>query len=65
MGVDFANFIIIYIVFIAMFSIIGNLNFLYDCPEFESLFDSLITIVDSSMGNFSFEPFEQISDPTL
>jgi len=34
MASDFINFITIYIILVVMFSIVGNLNFLFDCPEF-------------------------------
>ena len=43
-----------------MFSIVGNLNFLFDCPEFATLFDSVITNLDAGMGNFDFSIFNSI-----
>lgn len=62
MASDFMNFILIYLILVIMFSIIGNLNFHFDIPEFSTFFDSLIIIVDSSMGNFDFSIFNQIED---
>ena len=40
-----------------MFSIVGNLNFIFEVKEFQTLFNSLITVLDSSMGNYDFDIF--------
>jgi hypothetical protein len=58
MANDFLNFILIYLVLVLMFTIVANLMFLFYCPEFATLFDSLITLIDSSMGNYSFSVFD-------
>ena len=58
MANDFLNFILIYLVLVLMFTIVANLIFLFECPEFVTLFDSLITLVDCSMGNYSFSTFD-------
>jgi len=63
MGSDFLNFLTIYIILIVMFTIVGNINFLLYCEEFNHLFTSLVTIMDASMGNFEFALFEAIDDP--
>lgn len=58
MASDFLNFVVIYTVLLTMFSIVGNLNFLLYMPEFSSLFDSFITLLDASMGNYDFSIFD-------
>ena len=63
MAQDFVNFMIIYLILVIMFSIIANLNFLFDCPAYATLFDSLMTILDSSMGNYDFSVFDDVEDP--
>jgi hypothetical protein len=65
MANDFINFVTIYVILVVMFSIVGNLNFLFDCPEYASLFDSFIITIDCSMGNFDFGVMEQIEDEYL
>jgi len=47
-----------------MFSIVANLNFLFDSPNYATLFDSLMTILDSSMGNYDFAVFSDVENPT-
>jgi len=63
MANDFINFMVIYVLLLIMFSIVGNLNFLFDCPEFATLFDSFIVLMDSSMGNYDFGVMAQIENP--
>ena len=58
MANDFINFIIIYLVLLLMFSIVANINFLHEIPEFGTYFDSLMTLVDASMGNYDFGIFD-------
>jgi len=56
---DFLNFLIIYAILIIMFSIVGNLLFIIEIPEnYGSLFESILTIFDASLGNYSFTVFE-------
>lgn len=62
MAGDFINFLIIYIILLMMFSIVGNLNFLFYCPDYGSLFASFVTMMDASMGNYDFEIFDAIDD---
>ena len=65
MGIDFLNFVLIYLILVAMFSIIGNINFLHSSTAFATLFDSTMTLVDASMGNYDFGVFEDIEDEIL
>jgi len=65
MANDFINFVTIYLILVIMFSVVGNLNFLFDCPEYSTLFDSFIFVVDCSMGNFDFGVFEEIENERL
>jgi len=62
MANDFFNFLIIYLILVIMFTIIGNLNFVFVCQEYSTLFGSFITILDSSMGNYDFGIFDNIDD---
>ena len=54
---------VIYILLLIMFSIVGNLNFHRYCPEYLTLFDTYITLIDSSMGNYDFGIMAQIENP--
>jgi len=58
MANDFFNFFILYIILIVMFSIITNINFIYTLKEFEGLFESILTCLDASLGNFDFRIFD-------
>jgi hypothetical protein len=58
MANDFINFVLIYVVLLIMFSIVANINFLDEIPEFSTYFDSLMTLVDASMGNYDFGLFD-------
>jgi hypothetical protein len=48
-----------------MFSVIANMNFLYTLKEFEGIIESILTILDASLGNFNFEIFYTINDPGM
>ena len=65
MASDFLNFLIIYIVLLTMFVCVGNLNFLFYCADLSTPFDSFITMVDGSMGNYDFGVFDEIDDPII
>ena len=65
MGDDFVNFIVMYFILVMMFSIIANINYMFVCPEYSTLFGSLMIILDSSMGNYDFSIFEQIEDSNV
>jgi len=63
MAGDFFNFVILYVILIIMFGIIGNLNFLvYLQKEYGQLFGSVLTVLDASIGNYSFELFKSIEN---
>lgn len=58
MAGDFVNFVVLYVILVVMFGIVGNLNFLLDLPsEYGQLFTSILTVLDASIGNYSFELF--------
>lgn len=57
---DFLNFIILYAILLIMFAIIGNLNFLLELREYKGIFESLITVLDASIGNYDFTLFDTI-----
>ena len=48
-----------------MFSIVGNINFLYDIFEFESMFDSVLTVIDASLGNYDIAIFDKLEDENM
>ena len=52
MGNDFFNFLILYLILTVMFAVVGNMNFIYSLTQFQGLLDSVLTIVDASLGNF-------------
>jgi hypothetical protein len=43
-----------------MFSIVGNINFLYELREFDSFTNAILTVIDASVGNFDTKIFESI-----
>lgn len=61
MAGDFFNFVVLYSIMIIMFGVVGNLNFAVTLPqEFGKLFTSIITVLDASIGNYSFDIFKKI-----
>jgi len=63
MAGDFFNFVILYVILIIMFGIIGNLNFMvYLQQEYGQLFGSVLTVLDASIGNYSFDLFKGIEN---
>ena len=58
MSKDFFNFLILYMILTAMFSVIANVNFVYTVSEFEGIFTSVLTVIDASLGNFDFKIFD-------
>lgn len=59
---DFCNFIVMYTIMCIMFALVGNINFLYDVQDFHSFFNSILTVIDSSIGNFNFLIFDTMRD---
>lgn len=55
---DFLNFMILYFILIIMFAIVGSANFVYDLEQFSDLFASCLTVINTSIGSFSFEIFD-------
>ena len=62
---DFSNFIILYAILVIMFAIIGNANFVFDLTEYKGFFESVLTVLDASIGNYDFGLFEQIDKDFL
>jgi hypothetical protein len=61
MAGDFVNFVVLYVILVVMFGIVGNLNFLLDLPDnYGQLFTSILTVLDASIGNYSFELYAGI-----
>ena len=57
---DFLNFVILYCLMTIMFGIVGNINFIYDLTEFEGMFESILTVIDASLGNYDITIFDKI-----
>jgi len=62
---DFFNFVILYCLITLMFGIVGNLNFLYDLTEFEGMFESILTVIDASLGNYDITIFDKIANKNM
>jgi UDP-N-acetylmuramyl pentapeptide phosphotransferase/UDP-N-acetylglucosamine-1-phosphate transferase len=58
MSRDFYNFFLLYVLLTLMFAIVGNINFLFDLREYKDFFSSILTVIDASLGNYSFETIE-------
>lgn len=58
MSRDFYNFFLLYLLLTLMFAIVGNINFLFDLRQYKNFFSSILTVIDASLGNYSFEIFE-------
>ena len=50
MSMDFLNFFLIYVILVAMFSIVGNINFVEELTSYRTFFDSILTVIDASLG---------------
>lgn len=62
---DFFNFFLLYVIFTFMFAIIGNINFIYDLEEYEGFFESILTVIDASLGNFDISIFTKVANPNM
>lgn len=65
MVMDFFNYTLLFILLTVMFSIVGNINFIYDLKEFENFTNSVLTVIDASVGNFDTQMFSQLRDPNM
>ena len=65
MSQDFGSFIILYIIICIGFALIGNINFVAESNQFENFLDSILTVVDASLGNFQFELIDKSEDKAL
>jgi hypothetical protein len=60
---DFTNFFFLYSILILMFALVGNFNFIFDLhDEYGGLFESALTVLDTSVGNYDFALFNKITD---
>jgi hypothetical protein len=57
---DFGNFFILYVILVIMFAIIGNVNFVQVMREYEGMFESCLTVLDASIGNYKFAQFDNL-----
>jgi hypothetical protein len=65
MAKDFWNFFLLYAMITIMFSIVGNLNLLIYLNNFKDFFSSILTVIDTAVGNYSFDAFQVIPDSDL
>lgn len=54
---DFYNFTLLFILLTVAFAIVCNLNFLFDLKMYEDFFSSILTVVNTSLGNYTFVIF--------
>lgn len=62
---DFQNFFILYVLLSVMFATIANVNFIYDVPNFSGLFESLLAVIDASLGNFDLNMFDNVRSDNM
>ena len=62
---DFSNFIVLYAILILMFAIIGNANFVFELSEFKGLFESVLTVLNASIGNYNFGLYDSVSNEVV
>jgi len=62
---EFLNFSFVYFIFIVMFGILGNINFMNDLDVFEGTLQSFITVVNYSLGNLNSKVFDPIKSEGL
>ena len=60
MMTDFANFLGLYLVLIAMFAILACFNFMADIKGFETFFESALRVFGMSLGDYELELFEPL-----
>jgi len=65
MSQDFLNFFMLYALVTVTFLLVGNINFIYELPEFKDLFTSALTIINASVGNFDSNRFLLVKDPGM
>ena len=62
---DFFNFFLIYVILTVMFAIVGNINFMNELTIFEGFFQSFLTVIDASLGNYEFEVFQSLANENM
>lgn len=65
LSMDFFNFFLIYLILTIMFAIVGNINFMNELTIFEGFFQSFLTVIDASLGNYDFEVFHNLSNANM
>ena len=61
MAADFVCFILVYACLLIPFTVIGVVNFAPAIEKFRTFFDSAVTVLDTSVGNYDFEDFGNIN----
>ena len=54
---DYWNFFILYWILALMFTMVGNISFIFEIEKFRGFSVSLLTIVDASLGIYDFSIF--------
>ena len=65
MSQDFISFFILYLILILMFSIVGGVNFIFYLKSYHGVFESVLTVLDASIGNYHFEEFDTLDNTFL
>ena len=61
---DLGSFIILYVIIGLCFALLGNINFVAESEKFEDFIHAILTVVDTSLGNFNFnlDDHQEMSD---
>lgn len=51
---DFVSFFVFYFILVIMFSIVGGVNFIFYLKSYHGVFESILTVLDASIGNYNF-----------
>jgi len=65
LSTDFSNFFLIYVILTIMFAIVGNINFMNELEIFEGFFQSFLTVIDASLGNYDFGVFHGLINQNM
>jgi len=55
---DFFSFFFLFFILVMMFAIVGGVNFIFYLKSYHGVFESVLTVLDASIGNYNFEEFD-------
>jgi len=62
MSADFLYFLILYAILLIMFAVVGLIMFIPELPQYATMFESAMAVLDASIGNFNFDEFRGINN---